>query len=159
MRGIVPLLVVLLTVLLFGCTSIDCPLNSAVHCRYVLSGNVTTLSDTLTIYGQRENKTDTLLLNKAVGISNFSLPLSFRQPTDVLFLSLTSDSSMVKDTVRIHKQSQPHFESVECPATYFHTLNKAEWTTHAIDSIIISKSKVNYDTTGGNILIYFKSAN
>lgn len=158
MRRIVPLLVGLQLLMLLGCTSIDCPLNSTVVCKYVLAGPVNKLADTLTVTTRNETTGDPVKLNKLVGAADFTLQLSHNHPVDVLVFALTNSSSVtIRDTVRIYKQDQPHFESVDCPASFFHTLTSAEWTTHAIDSIIITKSKVNYDTTGGNIRIYFKS--
>ena len=158
MRRIAPLLLFLQIIVLGGCSSIDCQLNSTVHSKYVLAGPVSILDDTLSVIAHREGKPDTLLLNKLIYATDFIIPMSYTQPVDVLYFTLTDDQSVTRtDTVRISKTDQAHFESIDCTPTYFHTLTGAEWTSHAIDSIIITNSKVTYDTTGGHLRIYFKS--
>ena len=57
----------------------------------------------------------------------------------------------------IRKEDHPHFESVDCNPSFFHTLKAAETTRHGIDSIVIKYSTVNYDTTKEHLYIYFKS--
>lgn len=158
MRRIAPLLFAIHLLLLCGCTSIDCPLNSTVYCKYVVAGEVSPLPDTLFVTAISEHQEDVTLLNREVDVSDFLIPISYTQPVDVLVFSRKDSlSAVVNDTVRLSKLDQPHFESIDCTPSYFHTLTSVEWTTHAIDSIIITKSKVTYDTTGGNIHIYFKS--
>lgn len=157
MRRIAPLLVWLQLLLICGCSSLDCPLNSTVYCRYVLAGPVTTLPDTLTVSTVPEGKSDPVLLNRWVEKSDFILPMSYVHPVDVLFFTFTNSTGSIRDTVRISKLDQSHFESIDCTPAFFHTLTSVEHTTHAIDSIIINKSKVTYDTTGGNLRIYLKS--
>ena len=158
MRRIAPVLLFLQMVVLGACTSIDCPLNNTVVCKYVLDGPVVSLTDTLNVLTHRVGRPDTLLLNRLVQASDFTIPMSHTQDVDELYFTLTNSSRVnVTDTVRIGKENHPHFESLECPPSFIHTLSSVEHTTHAIDSIIITKSIVNYDTTGGNLRIYFKS--
>ena len=158
MRRMMPLLFAVLLVLTCACSSVDCPLNNTVYCKYVLDGEVCPLPDTLTVSAVRAGRPDTILLNRSLNTRDFVVPMSYNHDTDVLLFTLVdSTSATITDTVRISKTSQPHFESVDCSPNYFHTLTSAEWTTHAIDSIIITKSKVTNDTTGGNIRIHFKS--
>ena len=45
-----------------SCTEIDCPVTNGVLANYVVQGD--TLRDTLTVSAIRENKTDTVLLNR-----------------------------------------------------------------------------------------------
>lgn len=160
MRRIAPVLLFLQVIVLCGCTSVDCPLFSTSYCKYVLAGPVSVLDDTLSIVAQREGKPDSTLLNSKVNTTDFILPMSYIHDTDVLYFVLTDSLAVTRtDTVRVNKTNQPHFESVDCTPSYQHTLTSVEWTTHAIDSIIITKSKVTYDTTGGNLRIYFRARN
>ena len=39
----------------------------------------------------------------------------------------------------------PHFESVDCHATYFHHITELKTTHHGIDSITIQNREVSYD--------------
>lgn len=140
-----------------SCSSIDCPLNNQVFCKYKLQGDVTTLSDTLTISVSRSDGNDTVLLNKAVDVDSFEIPMSYSLEQDVLYFQVTSADTSLLDTVTLTKTNEPHFESVDCVASYFHTLNGVTYTQHSIDSIVINNSKVNYDRSNPNIYIYFKA--
>lgn len=141
-----------------ACSSIDCPFNHTVVSSYVLKGNVTALTDTLTITTTRADGTDTILLNRSVATDSFSLPVSFVRSEDVLVLTLTSAANIItRDTIKVSKINQPHFESVDCGISYFHTLTDVKSTTNAIDSIVIKNKSVTYDTSQGHFYIYFKS--
>ena len=146
---------------LSSCSQIDCPLNNRVYVvfRFMNSvGDSVKVSEVINVSTDRHEMEDSVVLNQFTGRATFSIPMSYTQPVDVLYFTLTDDQSVTRtDTVRISKTDQAHFESIDCTPTYFHTLTGAEWTSHAIDSIIITNSKVTYDTTGGHLRIYFKS--
>ena len=156
MRRIIP--VILATVILTACSSIDCPVNNTVYAKYVLGGEVDAIPGTLTVKTKRANGSDTTLLNELSFAKDFLLPISYVRPTDILVFQLTDTNAVTYiDTVKLSKINTPHFESVDCSPSYFHQLTGVTWTKKAIDSIIISNSKVTYDTTGGHVQIYFKS--
>lgn len=154
MRRIIPF--ILSALLAVACSSVDCPLYSTVQTKYVLGGDVETLEDTLTISILRSDGTDTLLLNRLTNASEFLLPVSYHQPADVLYFKFSGNDATLTDTVTIEKTDTPHFESVECSPTFFHTINQVRWTRHAIDSIVITKAQVSYDTSKGHLLLYLK---
>ena len=52
--------------LMAACSTLDCPLNNTVYTKYRLAGNITTLTDTLTISTNRIEGTDSVLINKDV---------------------------------------------------------------------------------------------
>ena len=81
MRKIALLLVAVVAVIA-SCSSIDCPLNNTVYTKYRLAGDVTTLDDTLTISVKRTSGADTVLLNKALRVDSFSIPLSYSHESD-----------------------------------------------------------------------------
>ncbi|MBP5387047.1 MAG: hypothetical protein J6Y97_06640 [Prevotella sp.] len=154
MRRVVTIVLVLL---LMACSSIDCPLNTVEGCKYGFAGEVTVLSDTLTVNAIRIYDKDTTLLNRKVNASSFVLPMSYNQPSDLLLFSFTDSLNVtLTDTVKVYKTDMARFESVDCSPVFFHQINDVEWTRHVIDNIIISKSTVNYDTTGCNLHIYIK---
>ncbi len=158
-----------------ACTSIDCPVENRVCTVYNLmkaDGTVDTLNtDTLWVWSQRADGTDTIItthhegnleLNCYYGSSatSFQLPISYTQPEDVLYM-LKRDTNLVYylDTVRIKKEDYPHFESVDCQASYFHRLTEVSTTHHMIDSIVIKNANVNYDAKKAHFYIYFKARN
>ena len=92
MRKIV---IFILTILIIGaCTSIDCPVQNKVGTVYGLkkaNGTTDTLKvDTLDITSKRADGTDTILLNKATGITAYDMYISYTQPEDVFYASVRS---------------------------------------------------------------------
>ena len=147
-----------------SCASIDCPMDSLVYTQYQLrtaSGTVDTLADTLTISTMRTDGNDSVLINKDVNITEISLPISYAQAQDVFFIE-TKDSvtkTIWLDTVTVTKEDHPHFESVDCSPTYFHTLTGVSCTRNALDSVVIANPDVDYDTSKKHFYIYFKHRN
>ena len=147
---------------LISCSSIDCPVQNRVYTTYGLlkaDGTTDTLKvDTLSIATKRADDTDTLLLNRAVGITNFELNISYTQPEDVFYFTLLDTlGNTYRDTICVQKENYPHFESVDCQAAYFHHLTDVRSTHHAIDSIVINYPTVNYDETHEHFHVYFKA--
>lgn len=141
-----------------ACSSIDCPINNRAYTKYRLQGNVKTLTDTLTVLTKRQDGQDTILLNKSVGKDSFELPMSYIRTVDELYFALTNKlNQTTHDTVRITKTNYPHFESVDCPLAYFHTITGVSTTLHNIDSIVVNSSNVTYDISQPHFYIYFKS--
>ncbi len=152
----------LLVAIITGCSSIDCPVQNTVYTVYRLydsDGIETTLGDTLTIYTTRRNGTDSILLNRSLNTKEFNLPISYNDNEDTLFFEVKNKIETLTDTVYINKDNYPHFESVDCNASFFHDINSVKWTRHAIDSIAINKKSVNYDSATEHFHIYFKNRN
>ena len=156
MRHIIYIIGVVLA--LTACSSVDCPLNNVVYAKYKLMGDVTKLSDELTITTVRADGTDTILLNQQQNADSFELPMSFGQTVDELCLTRDrQDGSEVRrDTIWIEKTNEPHFESVDCGVNYFHTITGVRHTSHTIDSVTINKRNVNYDASVSHLYIYFR---
>jgi hypothetical protein len=162
----------LLAVLMVACSSVDCPVNSTVATLYQIrnsDGTELKLVDTMTVMTvDAESKDvilyngrDSIIYNKGVGISQFNLPISYAHPEDVLVFKfeIANTDSLVEDTVRIKKDDYPHFESVDCNTTYFHTLTDVKYTRHYIDSIVIKNPSVTYDSQTVHFYLYPKSSN
>ena len=161
MRKIV---VFLFVATLVACTSIDCPVQNLVYTNYALKkadGSTDTLkTDTLWILTRRVDGTDTLLLNGLCGTmaTKFSLPISYTQPEDVFITLLTDTAGYAYiDTIRIKKENYPHFESVDCQASYFHTITGVSVTHHVVDSIVINNPQVNYEQNTTHFKLYLKA--
>ena len=144
-----------LVVLIAACSSIDCPVDAIVQTKYQIrnsDGKELKLVDTMTIIstrvdGQYVSLLDSVLYNKGVGISEFSIPISYSHPEDVLaFHFHNSDRNVhVVDTVWIKKDDIPHFESVDCKASFFHEITDVRHTRHYIDSLVLINKSVTYD--------------
>ena len=164
MRKIV-IIIVLLTAIV-SCVSIDCPVQNTVATTFVLKkpkGGTDTMNiDTLNVWSHRivykENKRDTVLINRLCGNkTSFSILTSHTLPEDSLFTQLkdTLGHSWL-DTICISKENNPHFESVDCHATYFHTITDLKYTRHGIDSITINNREINYDSQE-HLFLYLKA--
>ena len=118
------------------------------------------LNDTLTISTPRAYGSDTILISNQINATNLLVPMSYVQDEDILYFTMIDTLSVIRrDTVTVKKTNEPHFESVDCSPSYFHKITGIRYTHNAIDSITISKSKVDYDTEVGNLHIYFKPRN
>ena len=155
--------VILFVVAFAACTSIDCPVQNLVYTKYAFKkadGTTDTLNtDTLWILTRRADGTDTLLLNGLCGstATKFNLQISYTQPEDVFFAVLADTAgNFYIDTIRIKKENIPHFESVDCQASYFHEVTSASITHHAFDSISIHHSSVTYDVSNDHFYLYVK---
>lgn len=151
--------------LLAGCSNIECPLENIVALR---SGLYTSedhaaleLSDTLTV---RVAGSDSVLLNRAIGISSFELPVRYRSGADTFLLRFSnSRGQAATDSIILNHTNMPHFENIDCPAAMFHTIDQIRWTSHTlrempltIDSVDIARRIINYDTQE-NLRIYLRS--
>lgn len=139
---------------LSACSSIDCPVQNKVA---LVCENNGALNDTLTIRTHRADGVDTVLLGGGIDISAFQLPVSYQRPVDTL--TFTTLRLNAVDTVWVEKQNIPHFESVDCSVSYFHTLTAVRHTCIGIDSIVILKNNIDYDLSAPHIRIYFKARN
>ncbi|MCF0202609.1 MAG: hypothetical protein HUK08_04515 [Bacteroidaceae bacterium] len=157
------LLEVALLLFVWGCSSIDCPINNKVYSSYAfyITGNddlgeAVSLNGELTVSTKRWNGTDTVLINRQKDASVIQLPLSYLALTDTLTFVLVQDSvRRVSDVVYVEKTNDMHFESIDCGATYFHTLKKIGSTHNFIDSVVIINPGVTYDVTE-NARIYVR---
>lgn len=157
MRKIIPLILFSI-LLLAACSSIDCPLNNTVYTKYKLAGNVTTLKDTLTISTNIAEGSDSVLINKDVSVDSFSLPISYERAEDVFYFEIKDTNRVTTiDTITVAKENKPHFESIDCNPSIFHTITGVKYTHNRIDSIAINNKNVTYDASRAHFHIYFKS--
>ena len=151
----------LMVLLVLACSSVDCPVNSLVETKYEVygsDGETLKLTDTLTVISIRADDSLTVL-NSLTGASSFHLPISYSHPEDILYFVFHNrkDSLFVVDTVCIKKDDYPHFESVDCNASFFHTLTDVRYTKNYIDSLVIKNPSVTYDSKTVHFYLYPKS--
>lgn len=158
-------LVLVATLLAAACSNIDCPLDNVVRMQCNLYSADTkssyTLTDELTV---TPAGLDTVLLNKASGVSEFLLPLKEGGERDTLLLHFANENGQeAVDTLFIDHTLQPHFESLDCPASVFHTITSVRATSHdvtemplTVDSVSLVRSTVNYDDVE-NIRIFLRT--
>lgn len=155
----------MLMVGLSACSNIDCPLDNVVSLQCNLydasTQSALTLSDVLsvTLAGR-----DTLLLNQATGIKSFLLPLKEAGTQDTLLLHFANAQGAVQvDTLFVNHTPQPHFESLDCPSSVFHTLNAVRVSAQGsansaiVDSVSLVRPIVNYDDIE-NIRLFIRTS-
>lgn len=158
---------ILMVALLVSCSSIDCSVNNLVRTKYQFyssSGDSLNLLDTMTVVTMRVDGSDTIIynadddvvFNKGVGVSSFHLPISYSHPEDVLVFHFDNANLHVTDTVWIKKEDYPHFESVDCNASFFHKLTDIRYTKNCFDSLVIVNPSVTNDDQVLHVRIYPK---
>lgn len=158
--ALAPLCIIVVLLLLAACSSIDCPMNNLVYTQYQLmraDGQADTLSDTLTVYTNRHDGSDSVIINLEVGAKVLDLPISYAQAVDSFFI-VTKDTltkTVFRDTLTVEKENRIHFESTDCGVSYFHKLTSVNSTKHRIDSVRIINPDVNYETSRKHFYIYF----
>ena len=152
------LLTCLSLLVMSSCSSIDCPVQNVVSVQYEIrdkAGEALSITDSLSVISERKDG-QYVSLNRLIGKSAFSLPISYSHPEDVLFFCFTDTAKTVIDTVWIKKDDIPHFESVDCSAAFFHRLTDVRHTHHYIDSLVIKNPSVDYDQTTVHFYLYPK---
>lgn len=158
---------ILIGLLFVACSSIDCPVQNSVNTVWLVYNDdeePDTLKDTLSIFTTRRDGSDTVLVNCDTNVDSLKLPVSYNDPEDTLYFfiwgtHMTTDSVYYAvyslDTVYIAKDNTPHFESVDCAISYFHTITDLRYTTNRIKRIDIQKTAVNYDASTEHFRIHF----
>ncbi len=160
-RHILSALAIVLT--LGACDSSDCPLTNTVSQKCVFydgEGQELTVTDTLTVTIR-----DSVVLNRLTDGTSIQLPMSYSSDADTLVFHFkpAGTDSATTDTIIVSKTNTPHFVSLDCTRSMFHTITDVSWSasrvpdstyTFAIDSVIINNNEVNYDENE-NLQIYF----
>jgi len=154
---------ILTSLLMTACASIDCPVNNLVETMYALQKSDgtpdTLLKDTLWVWAERIDGTSILLINRLCGAkaTQFKIPVSYAQTEDIICLDTQNDEGMSwEDTIWVTKDNRPHFEGVDCKASYFHTIKSVRSTHDLIDTVIINNTEVNYDASKAHFLLRLK---
>ena len=166
------LLIGLSSLVVFACSSIDCPVQNTVSVQYEIrdkAGELLSITDSLSVITERADgkyvditallNSDNVTLNRLIGQSAFSLPISYSHPEDVPLFCFSDSVKTVVDTVWIKKNDIPHFESVDCSAAFFHELTGVRHTRHAIDSLVLINTSVTYDVQTVHFYLYPKTDN
>ena len=148
-----------------ACSNIDCPLDNVVlmQCNFYSSETQSPLklADSLSVRLAANGLT---VVNTSTGVEKFLVPLKDSGERDTLLLHFSNlQGQQATDTLVVAHQPQPHFESRDCPPSFFHTLTAVWATSHplsemplTVDSVSLSRSIVNYDDIE-NIRIYLRT--
>ena len=153
---------------LVSCESVNCPLETTVAYVYGFyasardadgtfhPGSAITIADTLSI---TDISLDIELVNRLIGKSTVSLPVSYYAAADSIELCFTDTANRrVYDVIYVEKQSQPHWDDPSCPVKMWHEITNVISSHHVIDTILIANPSVNY-AGSENLQIYFRTGN
>lgn len=150
-----------------GCTNIDCPLDNQSELRMhfydaATKGEVQ-LSDSLTIYGLKGTE-ERPLYNRAISVNTLKIRLDASSDRDTLLFRFIGTDDTATDTLIIDHRRRPHFESLDCPASVFHTLSgisnrssSGARSTLRLDSVSIANPNVQYEDVD-NLKVYLRAA-
>lgn len=148
-------------ILIAACDSTECPINNVVYSTYgfyaIADGAETQVSilDTLTVTA---GGSDSVLVNRLTNGSQVELPVSYTCATDTLVFSFINEEQQERrDTIWIDKENSPHYESPDCPVSFFHYVTAVRHTGVLIDSVSIVNPNINYNVSE-NFKIYFRNA-
>lgn len=115
---------------------------------YLTSTEKATAPDSLTLYGM--NMDTNRIYNKDAGVRLALLPLNDSASSCAFVMKING----IYDTVTFEYTSYPHLLSKECGYTFYHTIERALYTRHLIDTIMVRKSTVT-TLNEENIRIYY----
>lgn len=103
---------------------------------------------------------DSLLVKAGTAVSSVYLPLRFRDTSTDFFIryrypALGLDSPEYDDVISLTYSSEPYFVSEECGAMYRYRITGMSYTTHMIDSVVVTDSLIT-NTDVERLRIYFK---
>jgi hypothetical protein len=127
-----------------SCDLLDCTQGQVSLLRIKLTdleGHGLTLSDTLTI---TTCGTDSILLNRATGVKEILLPLSYHYPVDTFILRHYNNEYLEIDSLFVGKSNDIYFESPDCPTVMMHNIGFAKCSENFVDSVSILANKVDF---------------
>lgn len=139
--------------LLTSCGGDDCVINNTVTAKmnfYMSDGQPCKISDELSVLETRPQG-DSVVLNRKVGATGLTFPLSYRNTCDTLVFVFRDD---VRDSVFIHHDNHPYFVSLDCGTAMFHTLTAVDCTHHLMQSVEIVNPEINYDALESLHLVF-----
>lgn len=152
-----------MSVALFAaCDSTNCPINNVVYSTYgfyaVADGAETQVGvlDTLTVTA---GGSDSVLVNRLQNGTKVELPVSYNLATDTLVFRFVNEEQQERtDTIWTDKENIPHYESPDCPVSFFHHVTAVRYTQRLIDSVSIVNPNIDYNVSE-NFKIYFRNDN
>lgn len=162
MRGLSLLFMgfLLLTIAVSGCSDINCVSSSASYANYLFKDkNDSTLRflDTLSVGTRTLFGRDSVLMNRLIGDTAMSLPVSSSLTSDTLYFFYFWRQNNLKealDTLIVEHSNIPHFTSPECGISVTHSIKNVKYTKHFIEDIQILNNDVS-STTAYNFKIRF----
>lgn len=145
-------------VLLVGCTKEGCQELTSVSMKISFKSKATqqamTVKDSITVYGVYEDKAiDSLIYNKAVGLTKLELPLRFDADQAVsryVIVYKNTSSQIAQDTLTVKHKNFANFISTECGCNVLSQI-EAMSIEHAIGTVAQEVTITNPQTSTFNV--------
>ncbi len=114
--------------------------------------------DSISVYGVGVPG-DSMLLKCAAKATQTYLPLRISQNSTAYVIHYDQKAlsdTRYNDTLTLHYEATPHFESTECDVFYYFDITSLTCTNHLIDSVKLVYSHVN-NIDAETMKIYFKT--
>lgn len=156
-KQIVYCLAALCMMLLQGCDGgYDCALDNIAYNRikfYSIDEHGTeteySFPDVLTV-SMMVNGRDSIVVNHVTNAKELTLPMSYTSKCDTVILKFID---RYNDTLYIHHNNTPIYQSMECGVIMHHTITGSDHSVNFIDSLAINDASVNFDHNE-NIKLY-----
>jgi hypothetical protein len=150
-------LTVALVASLTGCNDNNCPLTTISYAHFDFYGSTSkkavSWTNAMTVAGypmDDEELTDTIY-NAESRLSSLSLPLSYTEQTTFVL----HYTDLMKDVITVKHHNIPYVSDIECGTMMFYKIESIDYTTNAIDSIVVKNADINNEEKQ-NFIIYFR---
>jgi hypothetical protein len=146
-----------LTAGLTGCNDNNCPLTTISYAHFDFYGSTSkgavawTNAMTVAGYPMDDVKQTDTIYNAEASLSSLSLPLSYTERTTFVL----HYSDLMKDYITVSHQPIPYVSDIECGTMMFYHVESIDYTTNAIDSIVVKNADINNEEKQ-NFIIYFR---
>ncbi|MGL5272568.1 MAG: DUF6452 family protein [Phocaeicola sp.] len=171
------LLVAATSTLLLGCSESDCPLTTTSYAHfYFLDGtthNSIQFTGNIIVTGfinkdvvvtkvlPDGTTTEVIVKDSLINDTVFnnpqnsmSLPLSYTTKTTYVM----HYTELMKDTIKVYHEPIPFVGNIDCKPMIFYTVERIEYTTNSLDSIVIVNPDINNEEKN-NFKIFYTTGN
>jgi hypothetical protein len=146
-----------LAVSLTGCYNNSCPITTISYAHFDFYGSTSqqkvAWTSAMTVAGypmDDAEQTDTIY-NAESSLSSLSLPLSYTTQTTYIL----HYTELMKDEITVRHRNIPFVSDIDCGTMMFYEIESIDYTTNAIDSIVVKNADINNEEKQ-NFIIYFR---
>ena len=142
---------------LSGCYDNNCPLTTISYAHFDFYGSTSksavawTSAMTVAGYPDKDEAQADTIYNAEASLSSLSLPLSYTASTTYVL----HYTDLMKDVITVTHKNIPYVSDIECGTMMFYQVESIDYTTNAIDSIVVKNAAINNEEKQ-NFVIYFR---
>jgi hypothetical protein len=150
-------LTLLMAALLTGCNDNNCPLTTISYAHFDFYGSTSqgavawTNAMTVAGYPMADEQLADTIYNAEPSLSSLSLPLSYTDGTTFVL----HYTELMQDVITVKHHNVPYVSDIDCGTMMFYQVESIDYTTNAIDSIVVKNADINNEEKQ-NFIIYFR---